>query len=98
MNSCSFINNKAPKNSWLIYNHFDDLKIDNCYFDNSIPEKFADENAVSINHPRDPFTNKLIHLSTGNCQAEFAIINKSISKVNKLSLFFISLLNIKKSS
>ncbi|EAY12625.1 hypothetical protein TVAG_074530 [Trichomonas vaginalis G3] len=92
--SCSFINNTAPKYSCLIYNDGNEqTTVDNCYIDNSISSTFY-RNVVPTN-TRELFINKLIHLSTGNCQAEFAIINKSISKVNKLSLFLQTLVNIR---
>ena len=94
--SCSFINNTAPQGSYLICNSYDQLTVDSCYIDNSIPNTY--NSSIVPTNTREPFTNNLIHLSTGNCQAEFAIINKSISKVNKLSLFLQTLVNISNSS
>ncbi|EAX81898.1 hypothetical protein TVAG_582070 [Trichomonas vaginalis G3] len=73
--SCSFINNTVPQDSCLIYNYYDQLTVDSCYIDNSISSTFYRN--VEPTNTREPFTNKLIHLSTGNCQAEFAIINKT---------------------
>ena len=90
--SCSFINNTTPQGTYLIDNNNDQLTVDSCYIDNSISKTFYWD--VTPKNTRELFTNKLIHFSTDICQAEFAIINKSISKVNKLSLLFIALLNI----
>ncbi|EAX83934.1 hypothetical protein TVAG_244140 [Trichomonas vaginalis G3] len=93
--SCSFINNTVPQGSYLIEDN-GQLTVDSCYIDNSISTTFL-SNVVPKN-TRELFTNKLIHLSTGNCQAEFAIINKSISEVNRLPIIIISLVNIKRST
>ena len=95
--SCSFINNTAPQGSYLIYNDGNEqTTVDSCYIDNSISSTFYRN--VEPTNRRELFTNKLIHLSTGNCQAEFAIINKSISEVNRLPIIIISLVNIKRST
>ncbi|EAX92819.1 hypothetical protein TVAG_448160 [Trichomonas vaginalis G3] len=94
--SCSFINNTAAQGSYLIYHGIDQLTVDSCYIDNSTSSTFLRN--VEPTNPRELFTNKLIHFSTDNCQVEIAIINKSISKVNKLSLFLQTLVNISNSS
>ncbi|EAX97352.1 hypothetical protein TVAG_293570 [Trichomonas vaginalis G3] len=106
--SCSFINNTVPDvyndpnaGSYLIYNDryndpSEEMLIENCYIDNSISTtQMFNYYHIEI---REPFTNNLIHFSTDICQAEFAIINKSISEVNDLSLFLQTLLNISNSS
>ena len=83
----------------MIYNENnpnEQTTVDSCYIDNSISTTFYRN--TELKNTRELFTNKLIHFSTGNCQAEFAIINKSISKVNKLSLFLQTLVNISNSS
>ncbi|EAX86000.1 hypothetical protein TVAG_227260 [Trichomonas vaginalis G3] len=78
--SCSFINNTGPEDSSLIFNsNYGDpneqTTVDSCYIDNSTSSTFLRN--VVLTNPRELFTNKLIHLSTGNCQAEFAIIKKT---------------------
>ena len=89
---CSFINNKTPKGSYLIYIYYSQLTIDNCYIDNSITDLFNIN--VESNKSRTFFTNKLIHLSTFHCQAEFVIRDKTIDIDDKLPLIIISLANI----
>ncbi|EAX84268.1 hypothetical protein TVAG_396700 [Trichomonas vaginalis G3] len=83
--SCSFINNTTPQGSYLIYNkEADQLTVDSCYIDNSISSTFLSN--VKPKNTRELFTNKLIHFSTGNCQAEFTII-KSIDKTESIAIF-----------
>ena len=77
-----------------VYNNGDQLTVDSCYINNSISATFRF--IVVPNNPRELSTNNLIFLSTDICQAEFAIINIMIFEVSELSLFFVSLLNIKK--
>lgn len=77
---CSFIKNTAPEGSFLICN-YNELTIWNCYIDDLIPNTFY-KNVLPKNS-KAYFTNRLVHLSTGNCQAEFENINKSNRKLNQ---------------
>ena len=91
---CSFINNSAPNNAYLIYNSAK-LIIDSSYIDKTISHTYR--GGAELKNSRYLFTNNLTHPSFGNCQAEFAVIKKSIRKINKPSLSFITFLKTKHS-